>query len=140
MLRMKKDRVGTYLILYNTVTTFLWSHHLVLAFFHCFLAPTVKAALLNPIPQAATYLTTLLFICSCLQKVFSLSSPLQTSPASKAAASIMSTFGGTAFALVEKAQATYLSHGIGVYTAFVQSAAIFEGCPCIAWVDEESVG
>lgn len=126
MPKTKKDWVGIYLILYNTVTTFLWSYLLILVFSHLFLAPTEKSAPLNSIPQAATYSTASSFIRSRLQNVFPLSTPPPTSPAAKAAAGVKLRLGGIAFALVEKARATYSSRGIGVYAALIQSAAILE--------------
>ena len=126
MPRTKKDWISLYLILYNTVTTILWSYLLVLVLFHLFLAPAVKPAPLNPIPRAATYSTASSFIRSHLEKVFSISTPPPISPAARAAAGVKSRVGGIAFALVEKARATYSNRGIGVYTAFVQSAAILE--------------
>jgi hypothetical protein len=126
MPRTKKDWIGVYLILYNTVTTFLWAYLLVLVLFHLVLAPTTKLAPLNPIPQAATYPTASSFIRSHLQKVFSFSTPPPATPAAKVAAGVKSRLGGVAVALVEKARATYSSRGIGVYTALVQSAAVLE--------------
>jgi very-long-chain (3R)-3-hydroxyacyl-CoA dehydratase len=126
MPKTKKHLISVYLILYDIVTTFLWSYLLILVFYHLFLAPTAKSAPLNPIPQAATYSTASSFIRSHLQKVLSLSTPPPTSPAAKAAAGVKLRLGGIAFALVEKARTTYLSRGIGVYTALVQSAAILE--------------
>jgi len=126
MPRTKKDWIGIYLILYNTVTTLLWSYLLVLVSYHLFLTPTARAALFNPIPQAATYPTASSFIVSHLRKVISLSTPPPTSSASKATAGVTSALEGMAFALVERARATYSSRGIGIYTAFVQSAAILE--------------
>jgi len=126
MPRTKKDWIGVYLILYNTVTTLLWSYLLVLVFYHLFLTPTPRTALLNPIPQTSTYPTALSFILSHLQKIFSFSTPPSTPPASKAATGVASALEGIAFALVEKARATYTSRGIGIYTAFVQSVAILE--------------
>lgn len=126
MPKTKKDWIGIYLILYNTVTTFLWSYLLILVLYHLFPVPTVKSAPLNPIPQAATYSTASSFILSHLQKFFPLSTPPSTSPAAKAAAGVKLRLGGIAFAVVEKARATYSSRGIGVYTALVQSVAILE--------------
>jgi hypothetical protein len=126
MPKPKKDWVGVYLILYNTVTTLLWSHLLILVFSHLFLAPVAKSAPLNPVPQAATYSTATSFIRSHLQNIFPLSTPPPTSPAAKAAAGVKLRLGGIAFALVEKARTTYSSRGIGIYAALIQSAAIYE--------------
>ena len=121
----KKDWIGVYLILYNIVTTSLWSYLLVLVLSHLFLAPPTPQPL-NPVPQAATYPTATSFIRSYLQKVFSIPAPSSTSPAAKATADVKSRLGGIALALIQKAQATYSSRGIGVYTTFIQSAAVVE--------------
>ena len=108
------------------MTTLLWSYLLILVFSHLFLVPMTQSASLSPIPQAGTYPTASSFIRSHLQKVFSLSPTPPTSPAAKTAAGVKLRLGSIAFALVEKARTTYSSHGIGVYTAFIQSAAILE--------------
>ena len=126
MPRTKKDWIGVYIILYNTVTAILWSYLLLLVFYHLFFAPMARTSPLNPIPQVATYPTASSFIRYHLQNIFSLSTPSATSPASKATAGVTSALGGIVFALVEKARTTYSSCGIGIYTAFVQSAAILE--------------
>ena len=126
MPKTKKDWINLYLILYNTATALLWSNLLILVFLHLFFAPLAKSVPLNPIPQVATYTTASSFIRSHLQKVFPLSMPPPTTPAAKAAAGVKLKLGGIVFALVEKARATYSSRGIGVYAAFVQSAAILE--------------
>jgi len=126
MPKTKKDWINVYLILYNTVTTLLWSYLLILVFLHLFLAPLAKSVPLNPIPQATTYPTASSFLRSRLQKVFPLSAPPPTSPAAKAAVGVKLRLGGIAFALIEKARTTYSSHGIGVYVALIQSTAILE--------------
>ena len=121
-----KNWIGVYLILYNITTTLLWSYLLVLVIYHLFLAPTTRPAPLNPFPQAASYPTASSFIRSHLRNIFSLSTPSPASPVSKTAAGVTSALEGILSALVEKARTTYSSRGIGVYTAFVQSAAILE--------------